>query len=124
MQVDNRFIDDLARAAAGAAGALAGMRTEVEARFKERFERVFANLEMVSREEVDATHAMAAKARAEQETITQRLTAMETRMAALEGRLATLETKPPARTRSKPKPAAKPKAKAKAKPKRPAKRRT
>jgi BMFP domain-containing protein YqiC len=120
MQVDNRFIDDLARAAAGAAGALAGMRTEVEARFKERFERLFADLEMVNREEFDATHAMAAKARAEQESITQRLTAMETRMAALEGRLATLETKPPARTRSKPKPAAK----AKAKPKRPAKRRT
>jgi len=116
MQVDNRFIDDLARAAAGAAGALVGMRTEVEARFKERFERVFAGLEMVGREEFDATHAMAAKARAEQESLAQRLTALEARMAALEGRLATLETKPPAKARATRKPAAKPK------PKRPTKR--
>ena len=32
MQVDNRLIDDLARVAAGAVGALAGVRQELEAR--------------------------------------------------------------------------------------------
>lgn len=116
MQVDNRFIDDLARAAAGAVGALAGMRTEVEARFRERFERLFANLDMINRDEFDATHAMVAKARAEQESMAQRLTALEARMAALEGRLATLEAKPPAKTRAQPKPPAKAKSSRRAKP--------
>jgi BMFP domain-containing protein YqiC len=102
MQVDNRLIDDLARVAAGAVGALAGVRRELEARLKEQFEGVLASLELVTREEFDAVQAMAAKARAEQE-------AMAARLQELERRLAALEAAPPARrraTRRRPKDAA------------------
>ena len=36
MQSQNRFFDDMARVAAGAVGALAGVRGEVEARLAQR----------------------------------------------------------------------------------------
>ena len=123
MQVDNRFIDDLARVAAGAVGALSGVRQEVEARLRERFQRLFANLDLVHREEFDATHAMVADARAKREATAARLAALEARLAALEAKRTAkkrAKRKPAAKPRVTPKPAAKPRAK----PKRPAKRRS
>ena len=120
MQVDNRFIDDLARVAAGAVGALSGVRQEVEARLKERFQRLFANLDLVRREELDAAHATAAKARAEQKATAARLAALEARLAALETKPTAKKRKAPDKARTTPKPAAK----ARAKRKRPAKRRS
>ncbi|UCH73849.1 MAG: accessory factor UbiK family protein [Rhodospirillales bacterium] len=83
MQVDNRLLDDLARLAGGAAGALSGVRGEVEARLKEQFERILAEMDVVSREEFEAVKAIAAKARTEQERLERRVAALE---AALAGR--------------------------------------
>jgi BMFP domain-containing protein YqiC len=97
MQVDNRLIDDLARMAAGAVGALAGVRQELEARFKEQLEQILASLDMVTREEFDAVQAMAAKARAEEEAMAARLEALERRLAVLEA----APPRPPARRRPK-----------------------
>jgi BMFP domain-containing protein YqiC len=84
MQSQNRFFDDLARMASGAAGALTGMRGEIEARFRDQLERVLAGMDLVSREEFEAAKAMAAKARDEQEILLRRIEALETRLAALE----------------------------------------
>jgi BMFP domain-containing protein YqiC len=84
MQSQNRFFDDLARMAAGAAGALTGVRGEVEARFRDQLERVLAGMDLVSREEFEAAKAMAAKAREEQEILLRRVEALEDRLAALE----------------------------------------
>ena len=81
MQSQNRFFDDMARVAAGAVGALAGVRGEVEARLREQFERVLAGMDLVSREEFEAVKAMAAKAREEQEVLLQRIEALEARLA-------------------------------------------
>jgi BMFP domain-containing protein YqiC len=53
------------------------MRTEIEARLRDQFERVLAGMDLVSREEFDAVKAMAAKARAEQEDLAARLAALE-----------------------------------------------
>ncbi len=86
MQSQNRFFDDLARMAAGAAGALTGVRGEIEARFRDQLERVLAGMDLVSREEFEAVKAMAAKARDEQEILLGRIDALETRLAALERR--------------------------------------
>ena len=86
MQSQNRFFDDLARMAAGAAGALTGVRGEVEARFRDQLERVLAGMDMVSREEFEAVKAMAAKAREDQEILLHRIDALESRLAALERR--------------------------------------
>jgi len=82
MQSQNPLFDDFARLAAGAVGALAGVRSEVEARLREQFERLLAGMDLVDRDEFEAVKAMAAKARAEQEGLAARLAALEARLAA------------------------------------------
>ena len=84
MQGQNRFFDDIARVAAGAAGAISGVRGEIESRFRDQLERVLAGMDLVSRDEFEAVKAMAAKARDEQELLLQRIAALEARLAALE----------------------------------------
>jgi BMFP domain-containing protein YqiC len=84
MQSQSRFFDDLARVAAGAAGALSGVRTEIEARARDQLERVLAGMDLVSREEFEAARAMAAKARDEQERLLRRVEELEARLADLE----------------------------------------
>jgi BMFP domain-containing protein YqiC len=79
MQSQNRFFDDIARVAGGAVGALSGVRGEIEARVRDRLERVLAGMDLVSREEFEAVKAMAAKARAEQEELLRRIAALEVR---------------------------------------------
>jgi BMFP domain-containing protein YqiC len=83
MQSQNRFFDDLARVAAGAVGALSGVKSEVESRIREQIERVFVGMDLVSRDEFEAVKAMAAKARSEQEDLEKRLNELESRLAAL-----------------------------------------
>src|SRR5215469_12484720 len=97
MQSENRLLDDLARVASGALGALTGVRDELETRMREQFERVLSRMNLVRREEFDAVQAMAANARAAQE-------ALEARVAELEARLAQEEAKsePPRARKSKP----------------------
>ena len=84
MQTDNRLLDDLARVATGALGALTGVRSEIETRLREQLERVLARMDLVSREEFDAVQAMAAKARLEQDRLMERLEALEAKLAAAE----------------------------------------
>jgi BMFP domain-containing protein YqiC len=88
MQTDNPLLDDLARAASGALGALTGMRGEIEARIRDQLERVLARMDMVTREEFDAVRAMAAKARAEQDELLERLAALEARVDSLAAKAA------------------------------------
>lgn len=80
MQTENRLLDDLARVATGALGALTGMREELETRLREQFERILARMNLVQREEFDAVQAMAAKARAEQEALAARVAELEARL--------------------------------------------
>ena len=83
MQVDNKLLDDLARVAGGALGALSSLREEAEAQMRQQFERVLSRMDVVSREEHEAVRAMAAKAREEQETLTERVAALEATVATL-----------------------------------------
>jgi BMFP domain-containing protein YqiC len=83
MQVENKLLDDLARVASGALGALSGLRGEVEAQLRQQFERVLSQMEVVSREEFEAVQEMAARARLEQEALAERVAALEARLAAL-----------------------------------------
>ena len=82
MQTQNRLLDDLARVATGALGVAAGMRGEIEARLREQFEKILAQMDMVPREEFEAVKAMAAKAREEQEVLAERLAGIEARLGA------------------------------------------
>ena len=86
MQSQNRFFDDLSRVAAGAMGALSGVKSEVETRLREQLERVLAGMDLVSRDEFEAVKAMAANARSEQEDLAKRVAELESRLAALSAR--------------------------------------
>jgi BMFP domain-containing protein YqiC len=77
MQTDNRLLDDLARVAGGAMGALSGVRTEVEELVRQRLERLLSDMDLVPREEFEAVQAMAEKARLEQEKLEKRVAALE-----------------------------------------------
>ena len=77
MQINNRFLDDLARVASGALGIAAAVKGEVEALLRQRFERILTDMDLVGREEFEAVKAMAAKARAEQERLAEKLALIE-----------------------------------------------
>jgi BMFP domain-containing protein YqiC len=82
MQTSNRFFDDLARVASGAASTLTGIRQELDAMVRQRFERWISDMDLVTRDEFEAVKAMAANARAEQEMLAQRVAALEEKFAA------------------------------------------
>ena len=80
MQTDNRFFDDMARAAGGALGVLSGARSEVEGMVRQQLERMMAQMDLVPREEFEAVRDMARKAREDQETLAARVAELETRL--------------------------------------------
>ncbi len=80
MQVDNRLLDDLARVASGALGALSGVRGEVETQLKQQFQRILGEMDLVTREEFEAVKQVAANARTEQERLEKRLARLEAAM--------------------------------------------
>ena len=77
MQSQNRLFNDLARVASGAAGALAGVRTEMEEAFRQKLERYLAEADMVPRDEFDAIKAVAVNAREAQEGLDERVDLLE-----------------------------------------------
>lgn len=77
MQKDNKFFDDLARMASGAAGGLLEMKREVEAMVTLQVEKLLQRMNLVTREEFDTVQAMLVKSREEQEEIKKRLAALE-----------------------------------------------
>lgn len=84
MQSQNRLFDDLARVASGALGVASGMRSEVEARLREQFERILSQMDLVTREEHEVVQAMAQRAREEQEELAAKVETLEARLAELE----------------------------------------
>ena len=83
MQIDSRFLDDLARVASGALGAFGGVREQLEAQLRAPLERMVQQLDLVSREDFDAVQTMAARAREEQERLAERLDVLERKMTGL-----------------------------------------
>ena len=77
MQSQNRIFDDIAKVAGGALSALGGLKQEMEAMMRDRFERFMAEANFVRREEFDVVQAMAATARDEQEKLAARVTELE-----------------------------------------------
>lgn len=83
MQTRNRLLDDLAKVATSALGVAGGVKDEVEGRLRQQFERILADMDLVTREEFEVVQDMAAQAREEQEQLLERLAAMEKEVAAL-----------------------------------------
>ena len=77
MQKDNKFFDDMAKVAAGAAGGLLEMKHEAEQMMAFQIEKILQKSTIATREEYDTVLAMLTKIREEQEKITKRLDALE-----------------------------------------------
>jgi len=82
MQSQNRFFDDLSKVLNGLAGTVAGVGREAEAGARERAKEWFGGMDFVSREEFEAVKEMAAKARAEADSLKKRVDALEKSAAA------------------------------------------
>lgn len=81
MAAPNRVFEDAARVAGGAMGTLAGVKREVESLVRHQLDRLLAGMDLVTREEFDTVREMAAKARAENERLEARLSALEGKQA-------------------------------------------
>lgn len=77
MQKDNKFFDDLARMASGAAGGLLEMKRELEQMITAQMEKMLQKMDFSTREEVGAAMAMLTKIREEQDKINKRLDLLE-----------------------------------------------
>ena len=97
MQSENRMFDDFVKMMNGVAGTMAGMGREAESSMRERMREWMGGMDFVSRDEFEAVKAMAAKARADNESLQQRI-------AALEAKAASSGTRPKVAPRKKPEP--------------------
>jgi BMFP domain-containing protein YqiC len=80
MQTDNRLLDDMAKAASGALGSLAGLRHEIEMRVQQQLERLLGRMNLVSREEFETMKSVAQAAREQQIILERRLVEIEARL--------------------------------------------
>ena len=80
MQTDNPFLDGMAKLFTDAAGAAQSLRKEVDSMVRQRLEKLVTDMNLVPRDEFEAVKAMAAKARAENESLNARLAALEARL--------------------------------------------
>lgn len=86
MQSDNPFLDGLARLVTDAAGAAQSVRAEADTFFRQRLERLVADMDFVPREEFEAVKAMAAAARSENEALAARIADLEAKLTNLASR--------------------------------------
>jgi BMFP domain-containing protein YqiC len=77
---ENRVYEDFTRLITDAAEMAQGVRREAETVIKSQLERMLASMDVVTREEFEAVKEMAAKAREENEKLSQRLAALEARV--------------------------------------------
>ena len=77
MQSSNRFFDDLAKVATGAASTFTGVRSELETFVNKQLQRLLKDVDLVKREEFNVIKAVAVKARAEQEKLEVRIKNLE-----------------------------------------------
>jgi BMFP domain-containing protein YqiC len=80
MQTDNRLLDDMAKAASGALGSLAGLRQEIEMRVQQQLERLLGRMNLVGRDEFEAMKSVAQAAREQQIKLESRLAEIEARL--------------------------------------------
>jgi BMFP domain-containing protein YqiC len=81
-QTQNRLFDEMARLVNDAASVAQGVKREAESVFRTQMERIVADLDLVKREEFDVVREMASMARAENETLKQKIAELEAKLAA------------------------------------------
>ena len=79
-QTRSRIFDDFSRLMTDAAGLAEGARREVETLVRSQMERLMSTMDVVHREEFEAVKEMAALARAENDKLAARITALEAKL--------------------------------------------
>jgi len=79
-QTRSRIFDDFSRLMTDAAGLAEGARREVETLVRSQMERLISTMDVVHREEFEAVKEMAALARAENDKLAARITALEAKL--------------------------------------------
>ena len=85
MQSRNKFLDDMSQLMTNAMGVAQGAKTEAETAFRGFVDRWMADRDFVTREEFDATRAMAQKAREENASLEARIVVLEAALAKKKG---------------------------------------
>lgn len=83
MQNNNKFFNDMARMAGGAASGLMDIKREIEAIVETQIEKLLQKMNLVTKEEFDTVQAMLKKSRIEQEELKKRLEALESHINSL-----------------------------------------
>jgi BMFP domain-containing protein YqiC len=83
MQKDSKLFEDLARMGTSAFGSVLDLKREVEGMVSGQLEKILLRMHLVTKEEHDVTHAMAVKAREENDIIRKRLEELEQKVAKL-----------------------------------------
>ena len=77
MQTQSSVFDDLARLMTGAMGMAQGMGEEAKNFMRAQADRFVAEMDLVGRDEFEAVKELASQARAEAETLRERVAALE-----------------------------------------------
>jgi BMFP domain-containing protein YqiC len=85
MQTRNKFFDDMSQLMTNAMGVAQGAKTEAETAMKSWIDRWMADRDFVTREEFDASRAMAQKAREENAALEARIAMLEAALAKKKG---------------------------------------
>ena len=80
MQTSNKFLDDIAKVANGAASAVTGVKGDIEGMARRRLEKLLHEQHLVTRDEFDAVKSMAANARMSQEKLEKRVQELEAQL--------------------------------------------
>ena len=80
MQTRNPLLDDLAKVANSAMGALSGVKDEAQARFRDQIAKILDGMDIPRRDEFDAVKAMAAKAREENEELRKQIAELQAKL--------------------------------------------
>jgi len=81
VQPTNKLLDEFAKLMTDAADVAQGFKREADAVVKSQLERFLSEFDLVTREEFDAVRAMAIKAREENDALSARLSALESKLA-------------------------------------------
>ena len=81
MQTRNPLLDDLAKVANSAMGALSGVKDEAQARFRDQVAKILDGMDIPRRDEFEAVKAMAAKAREENEELKKQIAELHAKLA-------------------------------------------
>lgn len=79
-QMQNPFLDELAKIMTNAAGAAQGVTKEVETLFRSQGQKMLNEMDLVNREEFEAVKEMAANARAKNDELEARIKELEAQL--------------------------------------------